>query len=486
VLLQGTIIAHANRNGFLYAASTFAPELPMSTADQAVTITTLASFGSPADSGPSGLITDADGNLLGTTLGGGASHLGTVFEIPKTSSGYAAAPTTLASFNGPNGSYPVGGLITDASGDLFGTTAGGGANGDGTVFEIAKTGSGYATTAATLANFNGPNGSYPVGGLIIDASGALFGTTSGGGASGDGTVFEIAMIDSGHADAPTTLASFDFSDGANPGTGLIADQDGNLFGTTTAGGPGGEGTVFEVTDSGFAPPQADAPEPADCLQNTNGGIPDNSPTTDELISVFDALVSGSVPSGANAPQPANSDSFDVQDLTCGISYNVSSSANAFADAAVPSDSVAVTAHQSDAFIQTGMGSDILTAQAGGDNVLDDIGGAANFEVGGAGNDAYFFDAGRDPVSWNTIVGLHSGDFAAIFGVAPQDVAAHAADGLGAPGYTGLRLRMDAQGGGAAFLTLAGYGTEALDDGSIATAFGTDPASGREYMLIQAS
>ena len=103
-----------------------------------------------------------------------------MFEIAKTGSGYASTPTTLVSFNGTNGEDPDAGLIADAAGDLFGTTVSGGANGDGTVFEIAKTGSGYASTPTTLVSFNGTNGDGPYAGLIADAAGDLFGTTADG------------------------------------------------------------------------------------------------------------------------------------------------------------------------------------------------------------------------------------------------------------------------------------------------------------------
>jgi uncharacterized repeat protein (TIGR03803 family) len=93
--------------------------------------------------------------------------------------------------NGTFGSYPNGGLIADAAGDLFGTTEMGGANGDGTVFEIAKTGEGYLSTPATLKSFNGANGANPYAGLVADAAGDLFGTTETGGANSDGTAFEL-------------------------------------------------------------------------------------------------------------------------------------------------------------------------------------------------------------------------------------------------------------------------------------------------------
>ena len=115
-------------------------------------------------------------------------------------------------------------------GDLFGTTSAGGAYGDGTVFEIAKTPTGYASTPTTLVSFNSSNGSE--GSLIADANGDLFGTTEEGGAYGDGAVFEIAKTPAGYASTPTTLVSFNDSDGLEPYGGLIADASGDLFGTT--------------------------------------------------------------------------------------------------------------------------------------------------------------------------------------------------------------------------------------------------------------
>ena len=91
-----------------------------------------------------GLIADSNGNLFGTTFGGGANGDGTVFEIVKTPTGYAATPTTLVSFTDTNGALPDGSLIADSNGDLLGTTQSRGSPNDGTVFEIAKTATGYA------------------------------------------------------------------------------------------------------------------------------------------------------------------------------------------------------------------------------------------------------------------------------------------------------------------------------------------------------
>ncbi len=165
---------------------------------------------------------------------------GTVFEIANTASGYASTPTILASFNGTNGNGPYGSLTADAAADLFGTTDTGGANGDGTVFEIAKTGGSYASNPTTLVSFNYTNGDEPFAGLIADAAGDLFGTTYFGGAYGGGTVFEIAKTGGSYASTPTTLASFN---GTNPTSSLIADAAGDLFGTTRDGGANGDGTV---------------------------------------------------------------------------------------------------------------------------------------------------------------------------------------------------------------------------------------------------
>jgi uncharacterized repeat protein (TIGR03803 family) len=281
--------------------------------------TTLVSFTGADGRQPFGsLITDAAGDLFGTTDEGGSDDLGTVFEIAKTKGGYASAPTTLVSFTGSDGSSPFGSLIADAAGDLFGTAYGGGAHGEGTVFEIAKTKSGYADAPTTLVSFTGADGEGPDGSLIADAAGDLFGTTSSGGSNGDGTVFEIVETKSGYASAPTTLVSFTGADGLSPGTDLIADADGNLFGTTDAGGTGGDGTVFEITKtkSGYASTPttlvnftgANGANPfaglianaaGDLFATASAGGPDGDGT------VFEITNSGFVPPGAPATPAAH-------------------------------------------------------------------------------------------------------------------------------------------------------------------------------------
>ena len=226
-------------------------EIAKTSTGYASALTTLVGFdGSDGQWPEAGLIADAQGDLFGTTVGGGADNDGTVFEIAKTSTGFASAPTALVSFDGSDGQWPEAGLIADAQGDLFGTTYYGGADGDGTVFEIARTSTGYASAPTTLVSFDGSDGENPTAGLIADANGDLFGTTN----QGYGTVFEIAKTLTGYASAPTTLVSFDYSDGEDPTAGLIADAKGDLFGTTYQGGASGDGTVFEIakTSTGYA------------------------------------------------------------------------------------------------------------------------------------------------------------------------------------------------------------------------------------------
>ena len=199
------------------------------------------------DGSDSGVIADPAGDLFGTTPSGGAAGDGTVFELVNHGGG-SYAPVTLLSFNGANGALPFAGLIADAAGNLFGTTASGGANGDGTVFEIAKAGAGYASTPTTLFSFNSATGASPVSGLIADAAGDLFGATPSRGAYGYGTVFEL-VNNGGGSYAPVTLLSFTTGvEGSD--SGVIADPAGDLFGTTPSGGEAGDGTVFELVNNG--------------------------------------------------------------------------------------------------------------------------------------------------------------------------------------------------------------------------------------------
>lgn len=197
-------------------------------------------------SNPQGfLIRDAAGNIYGTTSAGGAYGAGTVFEVAPNK-----VETVLYSFTGKgDGASPLAGLTTDATGNLYGTTSAGGASGNGTVFKLSPPTplSGKWTERVLYSYGTGTDGATPVGGVSFDASGNLYGTTSAGGAYGLGTVFQLKA---GAHWTENTLHNFqNFDDGAVPYAGLIADQAGNFYGAATEGGNNGGGTIFQLTPS---------------------------------------------------------------------------------------------------------------------------------------------------------------------------------------------------------------------------------------------
>lgn len=206
------------------------------------TLTVLHSFGSQTNDGTrpyAGLVQATNGNLYGTTYSGGANGYGTVFQITPD-----GALTTLYSFcalaNCADGADPAAGLIQANNGNFFGTTFGGGTNGDGTVFEITTTGK-----FTTLHSFDLSDGAFPNAPLVQAANGNFYGTTSAYGANFYGTVFQITA-----GGQLSTLANFDWTNGAYAYDGLVQATNGNFYGTTTEGGTGNNGTVFEITSSG--------------------------------------------------------------------------------------------------------------------------------------------------------------------------------------------------------------------------------------------
>lgn len=174
--------------------------------------------GSDGSSPRSALIMGANGNLYGTTYYGGAMNYGTVFKI--TSQGQE---TILYSFQGGNdGANPLAGLILDATGNLYGTTYEGGGKDTGTVFKISPQGQ-----EIILYRFqSGFDARNPAAGLIMDVNGNLYGTTAGGGSNYSGAVFKITP--QGEETVLYSLHLFE-NDGAHPVASLIMDANGNLY-----------------------------------------------------------------------------------------------------------------------------------------------------------------------------------------------------------------------------------------------------------------
>jgi uncharacterized repeat protein (TIGR03803 family) len=203
------------------------------------------------------LISDSHGNLYGTTGAGGTYDWGTIFELTLGANGKWREKVLYSFTDGSDGSIPESGLIFDASGNLYGTTQYGGAgqcsgNSCGTVFELSPS-SGGNWTLTTLYHFEGsPDGANPVGNLVIDAQGDLYGVTGSGGTiqenNGLGVVYELSPGQDGQWSESVLYSFQGGADGALPAAGLVVDQQGNLYGSTSGFGQGAA-TVFQLSPS---------------------------------------------------------------------------------------------------------------------------------------------------------------------------------------------------------------------------------------------
>jgi uncharacterized repeat protein (TIGR03803 family) len=286
-------------------------------------ITTLGFFNGNNGAFPNGgLVLDGSGDLFGTTSQGGASNSGTLFELVKGSS----TITPLASFDSSHSSSTFfAGLVLDSSGNLLGTTQDGGANGQGTVFELAK----GSSTISTLATFNGNNGAFPQTEPVLNSNGDLFGIANRGGANGQGTVFELAS----GSNSITTLGDFSGNNGAFPAAGPVLDRSGDLFGITYQGGTNNAGAVFELVPPlslhlAFTTlPQTLVAGVASTLtlqiKNQYGvSVSPNSPVIANLGSTSSSgvFLSGGVPTNSVTLPTGNSSSvsFQYEDTTAGM------------------------------------------------------------------------------------------------------------------------------------------------------------------------
>jgi len=202
----------------------------------------LYSFSGPdGDSPDSSLIFDAAGNLYGTTAAGGAFSGGVAFELSPSSS-LPWTETVLHNFgNGTDGSDPQSELVFDSAGNLYGTTQFGGASGGfengGTVYRLSPGSGGWTETIlySFPLNYGGPDGDLPAGTVAIDKAGNLYGVTQAGGFYGYGSIFELTPSSDGSY-RERIIHSFNLTDGSLPDATLVFDSAGNLYGTTTFGG----------------------------------------------------------------------------------------------------------------------------------------------------------------------------------------------------------------------------------------------------------
>ncbi len=210
--------------------------------------------GDPTNGPYAGVAVGPNGALYGTTTADGAYGAGSIFEVtPSPTACHTAIcnwnQTVLHSFTGNlgDGERPLyGSVIFDHAGNMYGTAEEEGGFDCGVVWKMAPSGSGW--TESVIYNFSGgADGCNPSAGVTFDAAGNLYGTTFRGGIDGGGAVYQLTPSNGGWAEH--TLVGFTDSTGYYSSAGLIADQSGNLYGTTELGGPNGWGTVFELSPS---------------------------------------------------------------------------------------------------------------------------------------------------------------------------------------------------------------------------------------------
>ena len=205
-------------------------------------LTVLRSFGSVGfdGSGPNSLIQGNDGLLYGTTASGGSNNAGIVFQINTNGGSYAVL---YALGNNDGAYYPSGGLHMDTNGVLFGTTTSGGSIGYGTVFRLNSDGTGFQILHGFLGTQT--DGAYPTGTLTESTDGTLYGTTSGDSfANLSSTVFHLNKDGSDYC-VLHVFGTGD-ADGRSVIGGVIAASDGAFYGVTSAGGSSGFGTIFKL------------------------------------------------------------------------------------------------------------------------------------------------------------------------------------------------------------------------------------------------
>ncbi len=260
------------------------------------------------------LIADAQQNLYGVTSWGGSglctyypllqSGCGTIFQLTRTPGGGWKQTVVYDFQGGTDGAFPRAGLVFDQAGNLYGTTMGGGLSQAccGTVFELSPpVEQGGDWTETILYRFTAyTDGALPLGRLVFDQAGNLYGTAWAGGQTFDccGTAFELSPpAQPGGTWTETTLHIFNTrpGDGYSPDAGLTFDQSGALYGTTYAGGKYNWGTVFRLR-----PPQSPDSRWIESIYSFKGGVDDASDPQGELVWVRGKLIGTASGGGENS------------------------------------------------------------------------------------------------------------------------------------------------------------------------------------------
>jgi uncharacterized repeat protein (TIGR03803 family) len=253
------------------------------------------------------LLLASDGALYGTTYFGGTNDLGVVFKLTPPGAGKTVwVETVLYNFTGRDGENPVGRLVQDKTGAIYGVTENGGSGLLGSIFKLTPPAAGHSKwTETTIQSLSYQTGNTPLGGLLMDAKGVLYGTTTSSGPDslGSGVVFSLTPpAKSGAAWKYTVLHTFglDQKDGNSPQCDLIMDKSGALYGTTTGGGPataqgGNAGTVFKLSP----PVSAKAGWTETQLYSFSGGTDGDTPFAALYLDKSGAVYGSTATGGTN-------------------------------------------------------------------------------------------------------------------------------------------------------------------------------------------
>jgi uncharacterized repeat protein (TIGR03803 family) len=250
-VLFGAVLAKHGSQGTLYSLT------PLNKSGTAFSLATLFTFSGANGDGPEGApVVGADGALYGVTVFGGTANFGTIYKVSPPAKGQTVwTETVLHSFTGKDGQFPQAGLTQGPDGVFYGTTTAGGTSNLGTVFQIAPPAEGQTVwTETVLHSFtDGTDGDNPFdAGVALDKSGALFGTTLLGGTFGTGIAFKLTPPAQGGTQwTEAILHSFgNGTDGEGPLSKLVIGKGGTMYGTLSQGGPANLGLVYSLTPAG--------------------------------------------------------------------------------------------------------------------------------------------------------------------------------------------------------------------------------------------
>jgi uncharacterized repeat protein (TIGR03803 family) len=205
---------------------------------------TIHSFSGNDGASPQGDLTfDSSGNIYGTTIGGGDESVGVIYSLTQSNGGWSQNLLYQVQGNG-DGEFPWGGVVFDASGNLYGVFADNGPYGYGAIYKLSPSGAGWTESTVHGFTFHGSDGAGPQGGFVFDSSGNMYGTTVHD-STGGGTIFELAPDGGGLSYG--VIYGLTGGIDLGPYDKLLMDSSGNLYGTTFGDGQYGYGSVFKLT-----------------------------------------------------------------------------------------------------------------------------------------------------------------------------------------------------------------------------------------------